>query len=221
MKIHKEGIKIVVFTWVILGALLVGIYLWDINLWVKIPLWTLFGFLMLFVVNFFRQPARKMPQSDNSLVYAPADGEVVVIEEVYEDEYLKEKVMQVSIFMSVWNVHMNWYPVGGEVEYYKYHKGKFLVAWLPKSSTENERTTTVVNTGEHKVLFRQIAGFVARRIINYSKQGSSVAQNQNCGFIKFGSRVDIFLPLGSDIKVKIGDKPTGTQTIIASLPKTK
>ncbi len=219
MKIHKEGIKIVSCTWIILLALSAGLYFWDICIWIKFPLWALFGFLLFFVSHFFRKPFRAIPQGDNSLVYAPADGEVVAIEEVFEDEYLKEKVMQVSIFMSVWNVHMNWYPVGGELEYYKYHKGKFLVAWLPKSSTENERTTTVVNTGEHKVLFRQIAGFVARRIINYSKEGTQVGQNQNCGFIKFGSRVDIYLPLGSEINVKIGDKPTGTQTLIAKLPK--
>ena len=143
---------------------------------------------------------------------------MVVTEVVAENEYLKEEMLQISIFMSVTNVHMNWVPVGGEVEYFKYHPGRFLVAWHPKSSTENERTTTVVRTpAGQKVLFRQIAGLIARRIISYMTVGNKVEQNSVCGFIKFGSRVDVLVPKDSELLVELGDPTVGSQTPIARL----
>jgi len=163
---------------------------------------------------------KRIITSDENLVICPADGKVVVIEETTETEYLKDKRIQVSIFMSPLNVHINWYPISGVVKYFKYHKGKYLVAWHPKSSTDNERTTVVVeNSKGVSVLFRQIAGAVARRIICYSKPGTEVSQSTEFGFIKFGSRVDVFLPLGSEIKVNINDKVVGSKTVLAVLPK--
>ena len=171
------------------------------------------------MVAFFREP-RRVRIHDADLVFSPCDGRVVVTEVVMEEEHLKQEMLQISIFMSVTNVHMNWVPVAGEVEYYKYHPGRFLVAWHPKSSTENERTTTVVRmaTGQ-AVLFRQIAGLVARRIVSYMKTGSSVEQNSVAGFIKFGSRVDVLVPKDSTVLVNIGDAVVGSQTPIARLHK--
>jgi phosphatidylserine decarboxylase len=153
-------------------------------------------------------------------VFSPCDGRVVVTEVVYEDEYIKEEMMQISIFMSITNIHMNWLPVGGEVEYYKYHPGRFLIAWHPKSSTENERTTTVVRMDNGKrVLFRQVAGMIARRIVSYVKVGDKVNQNDVFGFIKFGSRIDVLVPKDSELLVEIGDKVVGSQTPLLRLPK--
>ena len=183
---------------------------------VSIPVTLIMFFL---VVQFFRVPKRALLM-DESTVYCPADGKVVVIEETEETEYLKDKRIQVSIFMSPLNVHINWFPIAGVVSYAKYHAGKYLVAWHPKSSTENERTTVAV---KHKsgveILFRQIAGAVARRIICYAKEGDEANQNSEFGFIKFGSRVDVFLPLNAEVKVKIDQKVSGTQTVLAVLPK--
>ncbi len=172
--------------------------------------------LLSFVCWFFRIPAR-VPVSADDTVMAAADGTIVIIDEVDEPEYLKTRCIQVSIFMSVFNVHANYYPLSGVVDYYKYHPGKYLVAWHPKASEKNERTTVVVNHRGVKVLFRQIAGLVARRIVCYAKEGETVAQNSEVGFIKFGSRVDIFLPLGTTINVKKGDKVKAKQTVIARL----
>jgi len=161
-------------------------------------------------------PKRVNGAQPNELV-APCDGKVVVIEEVEEPEYFKDKRIQVSIFMSPINVHANWTPVGGEVTYVKYHPGKFLVAWHPKSSTDNERTTVVVKANNGKeVLFRQIAGAVARRICYYVKPGQALSQGEEFGFIKFGSRVDLYFPIGTDIRCKIGDVTTGNETVIAA-----
>lgn len=183
---------------------------------VSIPVTLIMFFL---VVQFFRVPKREL-LIDESTVYCPADGKVVVIEETLETEYLNDKRIQVSIFMSPLNVHINWFPISGIVSYAKYHAGKYLVAWHPKSSTENERTTVAV---QHKsgaeILFRQIAGAVARRIVCYAQEGERADQNSEFGFIKFGSRVDVFLPLDAEVKVKIDQKVIGTQTILAVLPK--
>lgn len=177
--------------------------------------------LILFglVVQFFRVPKREITV-DDELVICPADGKVVVIEETEESEYLKDRRIQVSIFMSPLNVHVNWFPVAGVVSYMKYHAGKYLVAWHPKSSTENERTTVAVKTkGGVEVLFRQIAGAVARRIICYAKENDKASQGSEFGFIKFGSRVDVFLPLDAEVKVEIDQTVKGTQTVLARLPK--
>ena len=218
MTIHKEGRSIV-------GKLL--LFLLIINLLVyffitknSITTWALGvpSFLIfLFVVRFFRKPKRVLLTDENT-IYAPADGTVLVIEETEENEYFKDRRIQVSIFMSVWNVHINWYPLSGIIKYFKYHPGKFLVARLPKSSTENERTTFVIEDDKKRqILVRQIAGIVARRIVSYAKEGINVNQNSEVGFIRFGSRVDVFLPLDADVQVKLGDKTRGTQTIIAKI----
>jgi phosphatidylserine decarboxylase len=168
------------------------------------------------VIQFFRHPSRQHTLQDNAIV-APADGKVVVIEETEETEYYKGKRLQVSIFMSPINVHVNRYPIAGDVVYAKYHPGKFMVASLPKASTENERTTVVVNhpANGKSVLFRQVAGALARRIVMYSKEGDKATQCGEMGFIKFGSRVDLYLPLDSKLKIKMGDVVYGSQTIIA------
>ena len=222
MRINKEGYKIIfisgavcVLIWWLFRHLLIH----DANItlmWVSALFLLLFWF---FIVAFFREP-RRVRIHDADLVFAPCDGRVVVTEVVSENEYLREEMLQISIFMSITNVHMNWVPVGGEVEYFKYHPGRFLVAWHPKSSTENERTTTVVRMPSgQRVLFRQVAGLIARRIISYMKVGHAVEQNSVCGFIKFGSRVDVLVPKDSELLVEIGDPTVGSQTPIARLRK--
>lgn len=218
MRIHKEGYRIIT-TFTIIWSVIAFVALKYLPLWAGIVILIIAACMVAFVVRFFRVPRRLMPQQDPLTIYSPADGEVVAIEEVYDSEYLNETRIQVSVFMSIWNVHINWFPVPGVIEYFCHHHGRFLVAWHPKSSTDNERTTTVVNTGQHRIMFRQIAGFVARRIVNYADEaeGEKVNQNSQCGFIKFGSRVDLFLPLDSTINVKMGDKVVGTQTPIACL----
>ena len=222
MKINKEGYKIISCSLLILLALFVGVYLLCVE-FVHQYILCGFGVAVLlfwgFIIMFFREPKRPL-LNDEDYIYSPADGKIVAIEQVFEGEYLKKECIQVSVFMSVTNVHVNWFPISGTVEYFKYHPGKFLVAWHPKSSEENERTTTVVNTGVHNILFRQIAGFVARRIVNYVEVGESrVTQNTPFGFIKFGSRIDLFLPLDSEVLVKMGDLVVGTQTKLAKLSK--
>ncbi|WP_251619818.1 phosphatidylserine decarboxylase family protein [Odoribacter lunatus] len=172
--------------------------------------------LYLFVLNFFRFPNRQITVSDNTIL-APADGKIVVIEETEETEYFKERRIQVSIFMSIFNVHINWFPVNGIIRYFKYHKGKFSAAFLPKSSTENERTTIVVECPNGQtILMRQIAGAMARRIVSYTPEGGEARQDKHAGFIKFGSRVDLLLPLGTNIEVKLGQKTKGSQTVIGT-----
>ena len=172
--------------------------------------------IFLDIAWFFRIPHRDFVE-DKDKVISPADGKIVVIEEVEEDEIFHETMLQISIFMSPSNVHINWYPVSGTIEYVNHHKGKYLVAWLPKSSKLNEHTTVVINTSKGKILLRQIAGFVARRIVCYAKEQSSIKQGQELGFIKFGSRVDILLPKETKPLVKTGDKVKGLQTPLAYL----
>ena len=217
MRIHKEGYVILI----VLGALLV---IFNVASYFFIhteglSILTFFVSLIVYglILQFFRNPNRDISYFDNRAVYAPADGKVVVIEEVYEAEYFKDKRIQVSIFMSPINVHVNRNPIGGKVSYCKYHEGKYLVAWHPKSSTENERTTVVISNGHEEVLFRQVAGALAKRIKCYLKQGQEVKQGADMGFIKFGSRVDLYLPLNSKIEVKIGDVVYGNKNIIATL----
>ncbi len=217
MKIHKEGYVIILITILLLIGINIAVYrlIWPVFLYFSIPASLIFLFL---IVQFFRVPKRIISASEGKVI-CPADGKVVVIEETTETEYLKDKRIQISIFMSPLNVHVNWYPVSGMVKYFKYHPGKYLVAWHPKSSTDNERTTVVVETKTGiPILFRQIAGAVARRIVCYAKENDVAEQSTEFGFIKFGSRVDVFLPLGSKIKVNIDDKVKGSQTILAELP---
>ena len=221
MKINKEGFKIISISGVALAALWVLIYYMlgvEDKLWLIVILSALLLIFWFFIVSFFREP-RRVHIHDNDLVFSPCDGRVVVTELVRDDEYFDGKeCMQVSIFMGITNVHLNWFPVGGVVKYFKYHPGRFLVAWHPKSSTENERTTTVVETKDGKeILFRQIAGAVARRIVSYVKVDGVAEQNRAFGFIKFGSRIDLLLPKDAKLLVEIGDKVVGTQTPIARI----
>lgn len=218
MTIHKEGRKIVVLFFLILLVINLLIFLiFSAGLYVKWFVAIISLMLFIFIVRFFRKPQREILMEDGT-IYAPADGTVLVIEETEEPEYFKDKRIQVSIFMSVWNVHINWFPVSGMIKYFKYHPGKFIVARVPKSSIENERTTVVIEDKEKKpVLVRQIAGIIARRIICYAKEGMEVKQNSEMGFIRFGSRVDVFLPLDAKVNVKLGDKTKGTSTILARL----
>ena len=211
--IHKEGYIIILNTIIILSGLNYAITFFDIE-WLNTI--TLIGSIIFFLIilQFFRNPIRKVSAAENEVV-APADGKVVVIEEVEETEYFKDKRLQVSIFMSPINVHVNRYPINGKVQYAKYHPGKYLVAWHPKSSTKNERTTIVVENDKIAVLFRQIAGALARRIVMYSKENDIVNKGDDFGFIKFGSRVDLFFPVGTKIEVELNQIVKGNKTIIA------
>lgn len=222
MKINKEGYRIIAISGLICLVLWSLLYYFQSHHYGTGLLITsaviLFAF-WLFIIAFFREP-RRVKIHDPELIFSPCDGTVVVTEVVYEDEYMQQEMMQISIFMSITNIHMNWLPVGGEVEYYKYHPGRFLIAWHPKSSTENERTTTVVKMDNGKsVLFRQVAGLIARRIVSYVKVGQKVNQNDVFGFIKFGSRIDVLIPKDSELLVEIGDGVKGSQTPLARLPK--
>ena len=221
MKISKEGFKIITVSGIVCLALWLLIFYMlkaDDRTWLIVLLSTLLLVSWFFIISFFRSPRRVRIHDDN-LVFSPCDGRVVVTEIVKDDEYFDgEEVMQVSIFMSVTNVHINWFPVGGVVKYFKYHPGRFLVAWHPKSSTDNERTTTVVETKDGKeILFRQIAGAVARRIVSYVKIGDQAEQNSPFGFIKFGSRIDVLVPKNSELLVEIGDPVVGSQTPLVRL----
>lgn len=222
MKINKEGYKIIAVSGLVCLVLWGFLYYLQSHEEEVVLLITSAVILVvfwLFIVAFFREP-RRVKIHDPELVFSPCDGRVVVTEVVYEDEYLKQDMLQISIFMSITNIHMNWLPVAGEVEYYKYHPGRFLIAWHPKSSTENERTTSVVRLDDgNRVLFRQVAGLIARRIVSYIKVGDKVKQNDVFGFIKFGSRIDVLVPKNSELLVEIGDPVVGSQTPIVRLRK--
>lgn len=217
MTIHREGTATITLTFILLALINGAIYYFVPGS--PVLFWTVFGIsvvFFLFIVSFFRIPKRVHTQ-DEQLVIAPADGRVVVIEETVETEYFKDKRLQVSIFMSPANVHVNRNPISGEVKLSQYHAGKYLVAWHPKSSTENERHTVVIGNGRNEILVRQIAGALARRIVNYLKAGMQVKQNDEMGFIKFGSRVDIYLPVGTKVDVQLEQTVRGGQTVIAKL----
>ncbi len=215
MKIHKEGHRILISFALLLT--IINLIVWKFWAIVFILTTAVSVVLFLLVLQFFRNPRREIMIADDNIIYAPADGKVVVIEEAHEGEYFEDKRLQVSIFMSPTNVHVNRNPISGTINYFRYHPGKYLVAWHPKSSTENERTTVVIGNGEGEVLLRQIAGAVAKRIVNYINEGDIVKQGADFGFIKFGSRVDLFLPLGTKIEVKMGQKVKGNKTVIARL----
>lgn len=217
MKIHKEGYWVIPIAALILGPLYWFLF-WLIPIVIVQSILALAALIFfILIVRFFRDPEIECPQKEN-VIYAPAEGKVVVIEETYEGEYLKENRIQISIFMSPLNVHVNRTPIKGVIDFFKYHKGKYLVAWHPKSSTDNERTTICVKTENGvKILIRQIAGAVARRIFFYPAVGDAVESGERVGFIRFGSRVDVFLPLDADIKVKIGDITKGATTELAVL----
>lgn len=218
VKIHHEGTNILL----ILLAVIVAI---NLPLWlcVRPLIWAivstaLLGVFYLLVVNFFRSPRRFFHGDRENVVVASADGEVVALEETYEPEYLKCRCIQLSVFMSILNVHANWFPVDGEVIYATHHSGRFMAAYLPKSSTENERSTIAIRALDGQIiLVRQVAGAMARRIVTYAKPGDEANIDDHLGFIKFGSRVDLYLPLGTKINVKIGDKTTGGVTAVGRL----
>lgn len=214
MKFHKEGYPTLILT-LLISAILIFIGQSFAPQWLFMILVLLSLFLLIVVLQFFRDPKRKISKEDPQVVYTPADGKVVVIEKTFEPEYIKAECYQVSIFMSPLNVHKNRNPISGKVEYLKYHPGKYLVAWHPKSSTENERFTTVYSTDNGQILIRQIAGALARRIINYLKTGDEVQQSQEMGFIKFGSRVDVFLPLSAKIEVELNQMVKSPIDVIA------
>jgi len=216
---HKEGYTIIGISCLVSVVLLAIVWLLipELLLLKLLSTTTVLVFLVL-ILQFFRNPARPIPLVSADIVYAPADGKVVVIEEAFESEILGQKCIQISIFMSPLNVHVNRHAVSGTISYYRYHPGAFLVAWHPKSSTDNERTTIVYELPNgKKVLVRQIAGFVARRIICYAKEGAEAKQGGELGFIRFGSRVDIFLPTDANIQAKIGDVTVGNQSVLALL----
>ena len=217
MTIHKEGYKIIAWSTILFGVINI-LSFYFISFELPVISWIIFLLtlgLLIFIISFFRIPKRTLTLQDNAIV-APADGKVVAIEEVQADEYFTDRRIQVSIFMSPLNVHVNRNPVTGEVLYSQYHKGKYLVAWHPKSSTENERHSVVYRKDGKEILVKQIAGALAKRIINYLSAGQQVKQTEEMGFIRFGSRVDLLLPLDAKIHVKIGDTPQGGVTVIAT-----
>ena len=215
LSFHKEGYKIIVYTFLlILSGILLSEKFVEVY-WLQKGIQIFLVLFLIIVLQFFRNPKRITNINDNQII-APVDGKVVVIEEVDEPEYFKGKKLQVSIFMSPINVHVTIYSLSGLIKYSKYHPGKYLVAWHPKASTENERTTIVIkNNTFGEVLYRQIGGALAKRIVNYAEEGEKVVQGNDAGFIKFGSRVDVFLPLNTKLAVKIGDKVKGGEQVIA------
>jgi len=218
VKIHHEGTNILLVGAAVIAAAITPMWLWVRPVAWPIVVTAILGVLYLLTVNFFRSPRRHFEGDPVDAVVASADGKVVALEEVYEPEYLKCRCIQLSVFMSIFNVHANWFPVNGEVIFATHHSGRFLAAYLPKSSTDNERSTVVIRTpAGQQVLVRQIAGAVARRIVTYAEKGTEAHVDDHMGFIKFGSRVDIFLPLGTEIFVNIGDTTTGGITPVGRL----
>lgn len=218
MKVHKEGTGLLLSLFTIFFIVNVTLYhtVGKGGLFYAVSFFTSLFFLL--VLNFFRSPARRFPFDSEGLVIAPADGTIVAIEEVMENEILHRPCLQISIFMSIFNVHANWFPVNGTVKHVSHQNGRFMAAYLPKSSTENERSTIIITTrGGVEVMARQIAGALARRIVTYAKVGDKCHVDEQMGFIKFGSRVDVFLPVGTEVLVEMDQKVTGNQTPIARL----
>lgn len=213
---HKEGYKIITITLILVVALCAINYFLIPNAIIQGIIYTIAVFFLIIILQFFRNPKRHTEINSDTVV-SPVDGKVVVIEEVFEKEYFKENRIQVSVFMSPINVHVTRNPIGGKVLFSKYHPGKFLVAWHPKSSEENERTTVVIENNKINVLYRQIAGALAKRIVNYATENEDVKQGGDNGFIKFGSRVDVFLPVGTKINVNLGDKVRGGESVLAQV----
>ncbi|MDE6870768.1 MAG: phosphatidylserine decarboxylase family protein [Bacteroidales bacterium] len=218
MTIHKDGYGTILGVWIICA---IGIFLslyfipWAFVAW---TLAAVFAFFMFFVFFFFRVPQRETVCGDN-VVTSVADGEVVIVDKVYESEYIKGECIQVSVYMNFFNVHVNFWPISGEITYYRYHPGKYLLAFLPKASELNEHTSIAIRNECGEVFFKQLAGTFARRIVCYAKVGEKDIKGNECGIIKFGSRIDMYLPLGSDIKVRVGDEVRACETVIAELHK--
>jgi phosphatidylserine decarboxylase len=218
MKFHPEGYRLIALFALLSSLLALAIYLWlPVGMPIKILLWIALAYFMIFILRFFRYPHRGLAVDENQ-VKCPADGKVVVIEEVENAEYFGDKRIQVSIFMSPYDVHINWIPFSGKVAYQQYFPGRYLVAWHPKSSLENERTSVVImKDAKTSILVRQIAGAVARRVVCYAREGQDVSQGSELGFIKFGSRVDLLLPPSARIEVALNEKVRGRETVIATL----
>lgn len=218
MNIHKEGYRTIAIAVLLFGAINIGFF-YFFSAEMPFLSWVVFGVslvVLLFIISFFRSPKRAFIVAHHQVI-CPADGKVVVIEETVEPEYFKDKRLQVSIFMSPANVHINRIPMSGKVQYSQYHKGKYLVAWNPKSSTENERHSVVIKSDSAEILVKQIAGAMAKRIVNYLKVGESVLQGTEMGFIKFGSRVDVLLPVGTELNVSLNQKVKGGVTVLATI----
>ncbi len=211
---HKEGVTIIFTAFVVTAALIISIDYFDIKYGLSVQIFLIV--MLVLILQFFRNPKITINTNENYIL-SPVDGKVVIIEEVFEPEFFNDKRLQVSVFMSPLNVHVTRYPMDGSIIYSKYHPGKYLVAWHPKSSTKNERTTIVLENKKFgKVLYRQIAGALAKRIVNYAKVGQGAIQGKDAGFIKFGSRVDLYLPIGSNVNVKLNEVVKGGITIISS-----
>lgn len=218
VKIHREGLNILIILLLILLVINIPVWLFIRPAAIPATFTSVSAIIYLLVLNFFRSPRRQFRGNPDKVVVASADGKVVALEETFEDEYLHCRCIQLSVFMSVLNVHANWFPVDGEVIYARHHSGRFQAAYLPKSSTENERSTVVIRTtGGQLVLMRQVAGAMARRIVTYAKPGDEASVEDHMGFIKFGSRIDLYLPLGTEIFVKIGDATVGGVTQVGLL----
>lgn len=218
VKIHQEGLNILAILLAILLVINFPAWLFIRPIAIPVTFSVISGIIYLLVLNFFRSPRRNFRGNRDNVVVASADGKVVALEETYEDEYLHCRCIQLSVFMTVLNVHANWFPVDGEVLYVAHHSGRFLSAYLPKSSTENERSTVVIRAHNGQdILMRQVAGALARRIVTYARPGDEASINDHMGFIKFGSRIDLYLPLDAEILVKLGDKTTGGVTEVARL----
>jgi phosphatidylserine decarboxylase len=213
MTIHKEGFRTIALCGAAAAVCLAVCFIvWQMRYFIVAAIAA--ALFVAFIMRFFRMPSREH-RMDHRAAFSPCDGRVVIVEKVFEPEYLKRECLQISVFMSPNNVHANWYTVSGVVEYMKYHKGKYLVAWHPKSSVLNERTTVVIAAAGRQVLVRQVAGFVARRIVCYARQGEAAEQNRQMGFIKFGSRMDVFLPLDAKVCVQAGQRVVGSQSVLA------
>lgn len=216
MIIQKDCIKTLLCVWAIAGALIFVLLRFVPYAFISYPLCSILLFVMGFVLFFFRVPKRKVVEGEN-IVTSVADGEVVVIEKVFESEHLNKECLQVSVYMDFFNVHVNFWPISGEVTYYKYHPGKYMLAFLPKASELNEHSSIGIRNDHGEVFFKQLAGTFARRIISYATPGEKWKKGEQCGMIKFGSRIDMYLPLDSDIKVKLGDCVKACETVIAEL----
>jgi len=216
VKIHKDGRGTIATVWVLSLGIMALLILWINPIYVWIPLVVLFAFLMMFIMFFFRVPVRGNIAGEN-VVTSVADGKVVIVEKVYEPEYLKCDCIQVSVYMSFFNVHVNYWPISGTNTYYKYHPGRYLLAWMPKSSELNEHASVAVKNEHGEVFFKQLAGTFARRIVTYDCVGESVEKADQCGIIKFGSRIDMYLPLDAEIEVEVGDEVRACESVIAKL----
>lgn len=217
IKVDKDSHGTIGINWAVISVLMACTLTFIHNLYISIPITVILLAFAFFVFWFHRVPDRDIPKGDSKMITSIADGKVVIVDRVYEKEYFKDDRIQVSVYMDFFDVHTNFWPMDGEISYYKYHPGKYLLAFLPKASEKNEHSSTVIRNEHGELLFRQIAGTFARRIVCYSKEGDNVERGRQCGIIKFGSRIDIFLPLDADVKVKEGDFTRACETVIAEL----